>query len=211
MPAADTFQLTKTLIGASREAIAEDYHISSGAVWDCISRLRRIIITDLPRPHSLRNFTPQDLDAEAQEFGRLSCFKGCVGIVDTTTIAIQRPLYLGERAIAYYSGHKKCYGVKLQGVVDHRGLFIDYAVGAPASTHDSNLLDQSQLPKHLTIHNQCKGIPPYRYIIGDGVYRADTYIIRPYRRAKATPKQLHFNSLLSSMYYTFVNPICYLT
>lgn len=166
---------------------------------ETIQRLQSVVIQHIPRPHALRNFTEADLRAQAAAFGDISFFKGCIGLIDSTSIPMRRPKLSGQQAQAYFNAHKKFHAMKLQAVVDHRGLFIDYAVGAPGSMNDSRLYKYSQLDEHLKIHASCKGLPPYCYLIGDGAYAADTCMVRPYRRTKASARQLKFNSILSSL------------
>lgn len=76
-------------------------------------------------------------------------FRGVMGCIDGSHIKINRPKIDEE----VYVNRKGYHSLLLQGVVDHRKLFIDVYCGEPGSLHDARLLRKSAL-YHKAVKNQ---------------------------------------------------------
>jgi ribosomal protein S12 len=116
-------------------------------------------------------------------------FRRAVGALDGCQIRILCPSALHDQ----YINRKLFYSIALQGLVDHRGMFIDICAGFPGSVHDMRVLRHS----HLWRSGQ---YPPLgHFILGDGGYQSrlnPICIVTPFK-APLTPDQADFNHHLS--------------
>ncbi|KAE8740461.1 hypothetical protein FOCC_FOCC014028 [Frankliniella occidentalis] len=86
------------------------------------------------------------------------------------------------------------YSINLQGLVNHRGRFIDIFVGFPDSCNDLRVL------RHSGLYRDAVYPPRGYFIIGDGGYmclRDPITIITPYRNINLTEEKKNFNYHLS--------------
>ena len=70
-------------------------------------------------------------------------FPQAVGAIDGSHIPIIKP---AESASDYYN-RKGYYSVLIQGLVDHRGIFLDVNIGWPGKVHDARVFSNSSLYK----------------------------------------------------------------
>lgn len=76
-----------------------------------------------------------------EAFSALSNLPNVVGTIGCSHIQIKAP---AESAIVYFSRYQQ-YDFIVQGVVDGRKMFLDFAAGFPGSVHDSRVLRNSTL------------------------------------------------------------------
>eukprot|EP00897_Mesotaenium_endlicherianum_P009823 jgi/Mesen1/886/ME000115S00009 len=130
----------------------------------------------------------------------------CVGSIDVTHIQIQLP-NLGN-AKAYFDRNKN-YSICLQAVVGQNGMFYDVNVGCVGSMHDMRVLRRSWVWRKNAAYNGLFQGPTVRvgghdvppYILGDGGYSMDHWLISPFRGSTANPltgRHKQFNTWLSS-------------
>lgn len=70
-------------------------------------------------------------------------FPQAVGAIDGSHIPIIRP----EESGSDYYNRKGYYSVLVQGLVDHRGIFLDVVIGWPGKIHDARVFANSSLYK----------------------------------------------------------------
>ena len=78
-----------------------------------------------------------------------------------------------------------------QGIVDHRGIFLDYDVGWPGSVHDAKVYKHS----HFYL-NRSSLIKENDFLIGNSAYPLSPFLIKPYN--KPNNEQKRFNQIFSS-------------
>ena len=70
-------------------------------------------------------------------------FPQAVGAIDGSHIPIIRP----EESGSDYYNRKGYYSILVQGLVDHRGIFLDVNIGWPGKVHDARVFINSSLYK----------------------------------------------------------------
>ena len=70
-------------------------------------------------------------------------FPQAVGAIDGSHIPIIRP----EESGSDYYNRKGYYSILVQGLVDHRGIFLDVNIGWPGKVHDARVFVNSSLYK----------------------------------------------------------------
>ena len=113
-----------------------------------------------------------------------------VGFVDGKLWETARPVR-GQQM--YYSGHKRCHGVKIQGLVFPNGIQPWPFGPVHGSRHDSFMLRQSGLMHILRL---CCGVGQTYCLFGDSAYPQSAYLYRIYRGVLA-PWQTAFNQSMS--------------
>ena len=126
------------------------------------------------------------------------------GFIDCTIHQTCRPVRQQELA---YTGYKKFYGMKFQGVVTPDGLFTHLDGPYRAPQNDSGVLNESGLLAHIenTIQpGSNEGDPPSHHfyqLYGDSAYGVGPYIISPYAGTDAlTPQQQQWNTTMGGVY-----------
>ena len=71
---------------------------------------------------------------------------------------------------------KKRYALHCQGIVDFRGIFINYVVGWPGSVHDARVYANSDF-----FLNKAKYIEGEDYILDDSTYLISSFLITPFK------------------------------
>ncbi|CAI2190598.1 14330_t:CDS:1, partial [Funneliformis geosporum] len=89
------------------------------------------------------------------------------------------------------------YSIQLQGIVDHKGIFIDYEIGWPSSVHDARVYKNS----HFYL-NASEIIKDNEFLLGDSAYPISTFLIKPFTNSQV-PSQIQFN-LIHSLYRVVV-------
>ena len=74
-----------------------------------------------------------------------------------------------------YWNRKKRYSIQLQGIVDHKGMFIDYEIGWPGSVHDAKVYKNSYFYQNVS-----KIIKGDEFLLGDSAYPLSTFLIKPF-------------------------------
>lgn len=110
-----------------------------------------------------------------------------LGTIDGSHISINQPI---QNQIDYVN-RKGTHSILLQGVVDHRKLFIDVYCGEPGSIHDARLLRKSNLYRKACANAEY--FDTY-FLLGDSAYPTLNWIIPPYKdNGFLTPNQKDFN------------------
>ncbi|GBB98126.1 hypothetical protein RclHR1_31420001 [Rhizophagus clarus] len=105
-------------------------------------------------------------------FNNIGGFNNVIGAIDGTHIILgTAPLKQPE----IYWNRKKKYSIQCQGIVDHRGVFINYEIGWPGSVHDAKVYRNSFF--YQNVSTLIKG---WDYLLGDSAYPLSTFHIKPF-------------------------------
>jgi len=95
-----------------------------------------------------------------------------------------------QDATAYFT-RKKRYAIQCQGIVDYRGIFINYIIGWPGSVHDARVYSNSDF-----FLNKEKYIEEDDYVLGDSAYPISPFLISPFKNP-SNYQQRQFNFIHS--------------
>lgn len=122
-------------------------------------------------------------------------FPGVIGAIDGCHIPIKAPK---NNPIDFYN-RNKVHSIILQGVCNHKALFIDVFIGMPGRMHDARVFRQSELFTRL---NQGENIllPADMHLLGDAAYPLMTNLMTPFRdNGHLTREQSNYNVRLSTI------------
>lgn len=95
-----------------------------------------------------------------------------------------------------YFNRNTYFSVILQGVCNHKKLFIDVYAGQPGSVHDNNVFEKSDL--YNRIENNILTLAPQIHIIGDLAYKLSTHMLVGFKNnGHLTQRQINFNQTLN--------------
>ncbi|CAG8788850.1 5220_t:CDS:2, partial [Dentiscutata erythropus] len=83
-----------------------------------------------------------------------------------------------------YISRKQKYGIHLQGIVDHQGLFISYKIGWPASVHDAKVFTNSEIFKNYKNY-----FKEENYLLADSAYPLLLWIMIPFKDLQGSQAQ----------------------
>ncbi|XP_029673488.1 putative nuclease HARBI1 [Formica exsecta] len=154
--------------------------------------------------HSLVQLMPQYIKWPNAAQKQLSCnifearsrgFPGVIGAIDGCHIPCKQPI---GNANDFYN-RKSFHSIILQGVCDHRGLFIDCFIGMPGRMHDARVFRNSPL-FHQISNAERPLIPENMHLIGDSAYPLLYNVMTPVRdNGHLTFSQRVYNTKLSSI------------
>ena len=149
-------------------------------------------------PKTKQQFEEKILDTE--QFWQFPC---CWGAVDGCHLAINCPQG-GQEAQKEYHNFKNFYSVVLMAMVDAKCRFIWASVGCPGNSHDSMILQSTQMWKKITsgdaIPEMAKTIGTSKVsplIVGDSAFPFSVYLMKPFADGEPNEKQKYFNYRLS--------------
>ncbi|GET52907.1 putative nuclease HARBI1 [Rhizophagus irregularis DAOM 181602=DAOM 197198] len=99
-------------------------------------------------------------------------------------------LYCKRQPETYWNRKKK-YSIQLQGIVDYRGMFIDYEIGWPGLIHDTKVYKNSYFYRNVS-----KIIKEEEYLLGNSAYPIFIFLIKPFVNSQ-NPSQIQFNVIHS--------------
>ena len=130
-------------------------------------------------------------------------FPCCWGAIDGCHIPIKCPQG-GLQACKEYHNFKNFYSIVLMGMVDAKYRFIWGSCGFPGNSHDSVILqstdlwDQIQDRDYLpNIAKKINGVVVPPLILADSAFQLKSWLMKPYTKAKLTSKERYFNYRLS--------------
>jgi hypothetical protein len=121
-------------------------------------------------------------------FKTIGGIEDIIGSIDGTHFILQNAPTKDKEV---YFTRKKRYALHCQGIVDHRGIFLDYDVGWPGSVHDAKVYRHSHF-----YSNRSSLIKGNDFLIGDSAYPLSPFLIKPYN--KPNSEQKIFNQIFSS-------------
>jgi len=127
-------------IGSKDEifSICSRFGIAEGTVY---LYCKRVMLAILSLKNSLVIWpTEESRKIVHSGFKNIGGFENVIGAIDGTHIILGiAPLNQPE----IYWNRKKKYSIQCQGIVNHRGVFIDYEIGWPGSVHDAKVYRNS--------------------------------------------------------------------
>ncbi|CAG8801095.1 13468_t:CDS:2, partial [Gigaspora margarita] len=121
-----------------------------------------------------------------EEFQKMQGFPLIIGAIDGSHMPFfEAPSRVNKDV---YFSRKHQYGIHLQGIVDHKGLFINYDIGWPASVHDAKVFQNSNIYNQST--NFFKG---EEYLLGDSAYPLLPFIMTPFKVPNGSQQQQQIN------------------
>ncbi|XP_028417137.1 protein ANTAGONIST OF LIKE HETEROCHROMATIN PROTEIN 1-like [Dendronephthya gigantea] len=149
-------------------------------------------------PNSEETFREKILDME--EMWQFPC---CWAAVDGCHIPIKCPPG-GMQACKEYHNFKNFYSIVLMALVDSHYRFIWGSCGYPGNSHDSIILQSTELWSNIEEGDGLPSIgkkvgtqtvPPL--IVGDSAFPLAPWLMKPYTNAVLSPEQRYFNYRLS--------------
>jgi hypothetical protein len=113
-----------------------------------------------------------------------SGFPHVIAAIDGTHIDLDR--CPEEDGVSYFS-RKQRYGIAMQGVVNHLGIFTSVDIGWPASVHDWRIFTNSTFIKYMQnfIEKEMRDHPSHKwYVLGDSAYSQSLWMMQPYSQAE---------------------------
>ena len=96
------------------------------------------------------------------EFQAIGGFQNVIGTIDGTHFILNETP--AQDPTAFFT-RKKRYAIQCQGIVDFKGIFINYVIGWPGSVHDARVYSNSDF-----FLNRTEYIEGENYILGDSAY-----------------------------------------
>ena len=149
-------------------------------------------------PSSEEAFRDKMLDME--EMWQFPC---CWAAIDGCHLPLKCPPG-GMEACKEYHNFKNFYSIVLMALVDSHYRFIWGSCGYPGNSHDSIILQSTELWSNIREGNGLpsigknvgeQSVPPL--IVGDSAFPMTTWLMKPYTNAVLTAKQRYFNYRLS--------------
>lgn len=117
-----------------------------------------------------------------------------MGVLDGCHIRIRKP----QEYPNSYVNRKSYHSVLLQGICDHRKLFLHVYAGEPGSLHDTRLFSKSDIGRKI-LNNQIE-FPGDSHIIGDLAYKLSVNVMVGFKdNGNLTDAQKNFNFKLSQI------------
>ena len=130
-------------------------------------------------------------------------FPYCWSALDGCHIPIQCPKG-GLEANKEYHNFKNFYSVVLMGMVDAKYRFVWGSCGYPGNSHDSIILQSTDLWAEIKqgnvvpqIAERVGGVDVPPVVLGDSAFPIQSWLMKPFTNAVLTPKQRYFNYRLS--------------
>ena len=117
-----------------------------------------------------------------RDFFAIARFPDVVGAIDCTHIKIQKPNVDNPRL---FINRKRVYSVNVQATCDADGKITNIVARWPGSTHDSRILENSQLYLKLRAMRNS-------YLLGDSGYACDYFLMTPLRNPQ-TAQERRYN------------------
>ncbi len=145
--------------------------------------------------------SPQVLNDRAFAFQKRSMypniFRHCVGAIDGLFIKTQQPRQKEVGNVrAYYSGHKKGFGLNMQAACDAQCRIIAFACNTPGSTNDYVAF------RHSFMYGHWPKLPSPYYYLGDCAYPLAPHCITPFIGSTISAEQDSFNFYHSQLRIT---------
>ena len=140
-----------------------------------------------------------DFKESMAKFGEEWQFPYAFAAVDGSHLPIKCPKG-GAQAMKQYFNFKGFYSIVLMALVDAEYRFIWASVGAPGNTHDSTLMQSTELWNRIVTGNVIPNIvqqienvdiPPL--ILGDGAFPLRTWIMKPHGDAVLPEDKRYFD------------------
>ena len=193
----------RQLFGEKQLSVVDVFKISKTscrtAFFDVIRRINSC--PELDGKLYATDHTQSTLEQRAFDFAQRSShphiFRHAVGAIDGLFIRTDMP-HVREvgNVRQYYSGHKKGYGVNMQGVCDAQCRFIGFACNTPGSTGDYVAF------RHSNFYGQWPMLMQPFYYLGDCAYPLSPFCMTPFVGTQLPPSEDAFNFFHSQLRIT---------
>jgi hypothetical protein len=164
--------------------LSEQFSVAQSSVSRITNEVAHEVVQRLNARYIRFPTTLQELFTISQGWEAKSGFPHVIGAIDGTHIDLDRcPV---ENGVSYYS-RKQRYGIAMQGVVNHLGIFTSVDIGWPASVHDWRIFENSDFSVYMEefIGKERKDHPSHRwYVLGDSAYQQSMWMMQPYSQAE---------------------------
>jgi hypothetical protein len=166
--------------------ICSRFGIAEGTVY---LFCKRVMIAIFSLKRTLVKWPVDEAKQDVYEgFKNIGGMENVIGAIDGSHIGLANaPLKQPET----YWNRKKRYSIQLQGIVNHKGIFIDYEIGWPGSVHDAKVYKNSYFYQNVS-----KIIKGDEFLLGDSAYPLSTFLIKPFVNSQI-PSQIQFNLIHS--------------
>jgi hypothetical protein len=193
----------RELFGEKRKSMVDIFHIApTSARTAFLNVIRRInSCDDLQGSIYATDQSAHVLDERAFAFQKRSMFpsifRHCVGAIDGLFIKTQQPRQKEVGNVrAYYSGHKKGYGLNMQAACNAQCRIIAFACNTPGSTNDYVAF------RHSFMYGHWPKLPSPYYYLGDCAYPLAPHCITPFIGSTISVEQDAFNFYHSQLRIT---------
>lgn len=185
--------------------ISELAGIGRSTVCTIVDEVTDAIIKNLWEDHVLKHF-PKDKEQFKEkilDMEELWQFPFCWGAIDGSHIPIKCPAG-GLQSCKEYHNFKNFYSIVLMAMVDAKYRFIWASCGFPGNSHDSIILQSTQLWREIKEENlipaigqQIDGVTIPPLLIGDSAFPFQPWMMKPFTKATLSPEERNFNYRLS--------------
>ena len=193
----------RELYGEKRKSMVDVFKISkTSARISFMDVIRRInACAELHGALYKTDHSQEVLQLRAYTFSQRSAFpnvlRHVVGAIDGLFIKTQQPRAKEVGNVrSYYSGHKKAFGVNMQGVCDASCRFIAFACNTSGATSDYVAF------KHSNCYSTWPEVPSPYYYVGDCAYPLAPYCMIPFVGSLLAPHDDVFNFYHSQLRIT---------
>ena len=193
----------RELFGEKRKSMVDIFHIApTSARTAFLNVIRRInSCQELQGKIYATDHSAQVLDDRAFAFQKRSMFphifRHCVGAIDGLFIKTQQPQQKEVGNVrAYFSGHKKAFGLNMQAACNAQCRIIAFACNTPGSTNDYVAF------RHSFMYGHWPKLPSPYYYLGDCAYPLAPHCITPFVGSTISAEQDAFNFYHSQLRIT---------
>jgi hypothetical protein len=193
----------RVLFGEKMKSMVDIFHIApTSARTAFMNVIRRVnSCKELQGSIYSTDHSAQVLDDRAFAFSKRSTFpnifRHCVGAIDGLFIKTQQPrLKEVGNVRAYYSGHKKAFGLNMQATCNAQCRIIAFACNTPGSTNDYVAF------RHSFMYGHWPSLPSPYYYLGDCAYPLAPHCITPFVGSCLSADQDAFNFYHSQLRIT---------
>jgi hypothetical protein len=171
----------RELFGEKRKSMVDIFLLAPTTVAESFKDVLNRINTCSALEHDIfdTDHTVPVLAIRAFEFAKRSAypnvFKHVVGAIDGLFIKTRQPTVKDVGNVrTFYSGHKRGFGINMQGVCDASCRFVGFSCNTPGSTSDYVAF------RHANFYGHWPKLPePYMYL-GDCAYPLAPFCLTPY-------------------------------
>jgi hypothetical protein len=193
----------RILFGEKSKSMVDVFKISPtscrAAFFDVIDRINNCSLLDgliCSTDHSLPVLEQRALGFEGRS-AFPSVFRHCVGAIDGLFIKTEQPTASEVGDVrSYWSGHKKGFGINMQGVCNAQCRIIGFACNTPGSTNDYVAY------RHGFFYGHWPTLPQPYYYLGDCAYPLSTHCITPFSGTTLEKEEDAFNFYHSQLRIT---------
>jgi hypothetical protein len=193
----------RELFGEKRKSMVDIFHIApTSARTAFLNVIRRInSCQELEGSVYATDQSPEVLAERAFAFQKRTTypniFRHCVGAIDGLFIKTQQPrLREVGNVRAYYSGHKKGFGLNMQATCDAQCRIIAFSCNTPGSTNDYVAF------RHSFMYGHWPTLPSPYFYLGDCAYPLAPHCLTPFIGSAISVAQDAFNFYHSQLRIT---------